>query len=233
MSSNPLSSSGESPANLIFSHSASPCHCRRARAQRRSPFVLSPQSNRWRPSTYKSPGCATGCAGGSGACTLTGRLCSAIFCRGSRLPPIAVRDFVADWVHWKAKLVCGLGGRNAGLGGGVACWQRLKWAKEAEFEAGEEQRGAILAAVPRSEAQSTIRGQVHAAPSDTQGRSRVPELGSLGSVRGVLSNEHSYRECVRLSGKEQGGVILKIIWRRLDERSDRSGVVSSVCRNSP
>jgi hypothetical protein len=86
-----------------------------------------------------------------------------------------------------------------------------EWAKEAEFEAGEEQRGAVQAAVPRSEAQSTIRGQVHASPSDTQGRSRVPELGSLGSVRGVLSNEHSYRECVRLSGKEQGGVILKII----------------------
>ena len=29
--------------------------------------VLSPHSNRWRPSTHKSPGSATGCAGGSGA----------------------------------------------------------------------------------------------------------------------------------------------------------------------
>jgi hypothetical protein len=29
----------------------------------------------------------------------------------------------------------------------------------------------------------------------TQGRSRVPELGLLGSVRGALSNERPYREC--------------------------------------
>ena len=32
-------------------------------------------------------------------------------------------------------------------------------------------------------------------PSHTQGGSRVPELGPLGSVRGALSNERSYRDC--------------------------------------
>ena len=32
----------------------------------------------------------------------------------------------------------------------------------------------------------------------------MPELGSLGSVRGVLSNEHPYRECVRSAGKGKG-----------------------------
>jgi len=31
-------------------------------------------------------------------------------------------------------------------------------------------------------------------PSDTQGGSRMPESGSYGSVRGVLSNEHPYRD---------------------------------------
>ena len=30
--------------------------------------------------------------------------------------------------------------------------------------------------------------------SNTRGGSRVPESGSLGSVRGALSNEHPYRE---------------------------------------
>src|SRR4051812_198816 len=33
-----------------------------------------------------------------------------------------------------------------------------------------------------------------ASPSDTQGGSRVPELGPLGSVRGALSNERPYRD---------------------------------------
>ena len=34
----------------------------------------------------------------------------------------------------------------------------------------------------------------HVLPSDTQGRSRVPELGPLGSVRGALSNGRPYRD---------------------------------------
>jgi hypothetical protein len=33
-----------------------------------------------------------------------------------------------------------------------------------------------------------------ALPSPTQGGTRVPELGPLGSVRGVLSNEYPYRD---------------------------------------
>ena len=36
---------------------------------------------------------------------------------------------------------------------------------------------------------SFIRGPACGSPLDTQGRSRVPELGSLGSVRGALRNE--------------------------------------------
>ncbi|YBW38416.1 group II intron reverse transcriptase/maturase [Nitrobacter sp. TKz-YC01] len=39
-----------------------------------------------------------------------------------------------------------------------------------------------------------ILGLTHASPSNTQGGSRVPELGSLGSVRGALSNERPYRD---------------------------------------
>src|SRR5215469_15215074 len=34
----------------------------------------------------------------------------------------------------------------------------------------------------------------HASPSNTQGRSRMLELGSSGSVRGVSSNGHPYRD---------------------------------------
>ena len=40
---------------------------------------------------------------------------------------------------------------------------------------------------------SCTPGPVYALPSDTRGRSRVPELGSLGSVRGALSNGRPYR----------------------------------------
>src|SRR5580693_7805712 len=39
-----------------------------------------------------------------------------------------------------------------------------------------------------------ILGLASASTSNTQGGSRVPELGSLGSVRGVFSNGHSYRD---------------------------------------
>src|SRR5215216_7890333 len=38
----------------------------------------------------------------------------------------------------------------------------------------------------------------HVSPSDTQGGSRVPELGPLGSVRGALSNERPYRDLASL-----------------------------------
>src|SRR3954464_7595193 len=37
-------------------------------------------------------------------------------------------------------------------------------------------------------------GRANVSPSDTQGGSRVPELGPLGSVRGALSNGRPYRE---------------------------------------
>ena len=32
----------------------------------------------------------------------------------------------------------------------------------------------------------------------------MPELGSLGSVRGAFSNERPYRECVMEDGKGRG-----------------------------
>jgi hypothetical protein len=41
---------------------------------------------------------------------------------------------------------------------------------------------------------SFIRGLTSDLPSNTRGRSPVPELGTPGSVRGVFSNEHSYRD---------------------------------------
>ncbi|WP_445344278.1 reverse transcriptase domain-containing protein, partial [Caballeronia calidae] len=45
------------------------------------------------------------------------------------------------------------------------------------------------------------RGRTRDLPSDTRGRSPVPELGSLGSVRGVSGNGHSYRDSPRAAGR--------------------------------
>src|SRR5260221_9966247 len=42
--------------------------------------------------------------------------------------------------------------------------------------------------------ESFIRGQRVASPSDTQGGSRMPELGPYGSVRGARGNSRPYRE---------------------------------------
>src|SRR5258707_1408129 len=42
-----------------------------------------------------------------------------------------------------------------------------------------------------------ILGQANASPSNTQGGSPVRESRSPGSVRGVLSNGHSYRDSPR------------------------------------
>src|SRR6516162_6954111 len=41
---------------------------------------------------------------------------------------------------------------------------------------------------------SFFRGRSSALPSDTRGRSRMPELGSYGSVRGAAGNSRPYRE---------------------------------------
>ena len=44
---------------------------------------------------------------------------------------------------------------------------------------------------------SFILGPTCALTSNTQGRSRMPELGPSGSVRGALSNERPYRDSLR------------------------------------
>src|SRR5215207_4738273 len=49
-------------------------------------------------------------------------------------------------------------------------------------------------------------GRVNVSPSDTQGGSRVPELGSLGSVRGALSNGRPYRDLDAVRGGLHAGV---------------------------
>src|SRR6516162_2167797 len=46
----------------------------------------------------------------------------------------------------------------------------------------------------RAGAHTAKRKKGKASPSSTQGGSRVPELGPLGSVRGALSNERPYRD---------------------------------------
>ena len=59
--------------------------------------------------------------------------------------------------------------------------------------------GEIGRRVSPQAADTSIPGRMCALPSDTRGRSRVPELGSLGSVRGAFSNERPYRERVNPS----------------------------------
>jgi hypothetical protein len=51
---------------------------------------------------------------------------------------------------------------------------------------------------------SSISGPSNASPSGTQGRSRMPESGTYGSVRGALSNERPYRD------SNGGAVLLQI-----------------------
>src|SRR5438128_5214281 len=55
--------------------------------------------------------------------------------------------------------------------------------------------------------ESFIRGQRVASPLDTQGGSRMPELGPYGSVRGARGNSRPYREkhmlALRFSGFDE------------------------------
>jgi hypothetical protein len=68
---------------------------------------------------------------------------------------------------------------------------------------------------------SCTRGRGCASPSGTRGRSRVPELGPLGSVRGALSNERPYRELARSAGRVGLGTGAK----RFLDRSVPCGIV--------
>src|SRR5215207_1816161 len=69
-------------------------------------------------------------------------------------------------------------------------------------------------------------GRVNVSPSDTQGGSRVPELGSLGSVRGALSNGRPYRDLIKsgasLPGDKQGvGAMRQALVGRVLSRAQR------------
>jgi hypothetical protein len=52
---------------------------------------------------------------------------------------------------------------------------------------------------------SSIRGPKSALALRTRGGSRVPELGTLGSVRGALSNERPYRDPLHFELRFLGG----------------------------
>src|SRR6516165_7540998 len=65
---------------------------------------------------------------------------------------------------------------------------------------------------------SVIRGLKSALPLSTRGGSRVPELGTLGSVRGALSNERPLyvADCLAihmLLSSEENGEPLASLWR--------------------
>src|SRR6516165_9986853 len=67
-----------------------------------------------------------------------------------------------------------------------------------------------------TQALGRVRQADQASPSNTQGRSRMLESGSSGSVRGVLSNEHPYREPRPLG--DIAGPSLPCMVRGKDER---------------
>ena len=71
----------------------------------------------------------------------------------------------------------------------------------------------------RNRGESFIRGQRIASPSDTQGGSRMPELGPYGSVRGARGNSRPYRE----SGvSEPSGPVLTLIESGPSGRSEHN-----------
>ena len=65
---------------------------------------------------------------------------------------------------------------------------------EAEGNAGQDRTRRAQDRASVSQGLDRVR---HVLPSHTQGGSRVPELGPLGSVRGALSNGRPYRERVK------------------------------------
>src|SRR3954462_7766319 len=69
----------------------------------------------------------------------------------------------------------------------------------AEGNAGQDRTRRAQDRVSVSQGLDRVR---HVSPSATQGGSRVPELGPLGSVRGALSNERPYRDSNRDPGAE-------------------------------
>jgi hypothetical protein len=74
---------------------------------------------------------------------------------------------------------------------------------------------------------SFIRGRSNALPSDTRGKSRMPESGRYGSVRGAVGNSRPYRECRPLANRaaRSGGP------ENLQGRKSRDYVLSrALCR---
>src|SRR6266851_3873114 len=79
------------------------------------------------------------------------------------------------------------GAVSSGCGGGASAGAARKTAPP-----GRRSTGSSLDGFPNPA--SLILGQKSASPSPTQGGSRMPESGTSGSVRGVRSNAHPYRD---------------------------------------
>ena len=60
--------------------------------------------------------------------------------------------------------------------------------------ASEQSTHRTLSRVRVTQALDRVRQAASASPSDTQGRSRMPESGTYGSVRGAAGNSRPYRE---------------------------------------
>src|SRR6266851_4016978 len=79
------------------------------------------------------------------------------------------------------------GAVSSGCGGGASAGAARKTAPP-----GRRSTGSSLDGFPNPA--SLILGQKSGSPSPTQGGSRMPESGTSGSVRGVRSNAHPYRD---------------------------------------
>src|SRR3954465_2187464 len=80
--------------------------------------------------------------------------------------------------------------KPANKGGGPSA-ELVEQRAVAEGNAGQDRTRRAQDRVSVSQGLDRVR---HVLPSHTQGGSRVPELGPLGSVRGALSNGRPYRD---------------------------------------
>ena len=75
--------------------------------------------------------------------------------------------------------------------------------RDAVSEVGSPGSGSSRSLMTGSLSQeSFIRGRSSVLPSGTRGRSRMPELGSYGSVRGARGNSRPYRESRRYTTRQ-------------------------------
>src|SRR5215212_7100717 len=102
-------------------------------------------------------------------------------------------------MHGREKSDLAIGAAKPANNDGRPSAESVEQRAGAEGNAGQDRTRRAQNRASVSQALARVR---HVLPSHTQGGSRVPELGPLGSVRGALSNERPYRDVRRETGQE-------------------------------